>query len=202
MTYIYCMVYGTKQEKAAIIDLVNKAHAPVQGSDYSANDPVLQTWVAATLYAVGIDLYQRIFGDLDEETSEKIYREYAILAVSLRVPPSMWPKDRKSFWQYWDEQIQTLQISQNAKNVAKGLLYNKTAPLQVRATLPFVRLVTAEMLPKRFREEFGLKTSRSRRVGYKITLGITRAIYPALPRFIRTYPKRYYLKDMRRRLAN
>ena len=42
MTYIYCMVYGTEEEKESIINLVHKAHAAVQGPDYSADDPKLQ----------------------------------------------------------------------------------------------------------------------------------------------------------------
>lgn len=200
MTYVYCMAFGSQSEKATIIDMVHKAHAPVQGADYSADDPGLQTWVAATLYAVAIDMYQRIFGELDTETAETIYKEYAILAVSLRVPPEMWPKDRAAFWAYWNEQIETVDISQHAKNVAKDLLYNKHAPLRVRASLPLVRLVTAEMLPKRIRDEYGLRTTRARRTTYKLVLGLVKVTYPALPKFIRTYPKRYYMKDMRRRM--
>ncbi|QKX61464.1 uncharacterized protein TRUGW13939_08612 [Talaromyces rugulosus] len=200
MTYVYCMAFGSQSEKAIIIDMVHKAHAPVQGADYSADDPGLQTWVAATLYAVGVDMYQRIFGELDRETAETIYKEYAILAVSLRVPPEMWPKDRAAFWEYWNEQIETVEISQHAKNVAKDLLYNKNAPLHVWASLPLVRLITAEMLPKRIRDEYGLKTTKARRATYKFALGFAKMTYPALPKFIRTYPKRYYMKDMRRRM--
>lgn len=200
MTYVYCMAFGSQSEKAIIIDMVHKAHAPVQGADYSADDPGLQTWVAATLYAVAIDMYQRIFGEIDTETAETIYKEYAILAVSLRVPPEMWPKDRAAFWAYWNEQVETVEISQHAKNVAKDLLYNKNAPLHVRASLPLVRLITAEMLPKRIRNEYGLRTTKSRRTTYKFVLGLAKVTYPALPKFIRTYPKRYYMKDMRRRM--
>jgi uncharacterized protein (DUF2236 family) len=35
---------------------------------------------------------------------------------------------------------------------------------------------------------------------YKVLETTARAIYPALPRFIRQYPVRYYLKDMRKRM--
>jgi uncharacterized protein (DUF2236 family) len=36
MTYMYCMAFGTPKEKATIIEMVHKAHVPVQGPDYSA----------------------------------------------------------------------------------------------------------------------------------------------------------------------
>ncbi|KAJ5718841.1 uncharacterized protein N7483_009923 [Penicillium malachiteum] len=202
MTYIYCMVYGTETEKELIINFVHKAHAAVQGQDYSADDPKLQLWVAATLYAVGTDIYQRIFGQMTEEESEIIYREYSILAVSLRVPPSLWPETRQSFWQYWDHKIETIQVTDHARRVAEDLLRNKKVPFALRAVLPLVRLTTTEMLPPRLRDAYGLKTSRLRTFTYRVLLGMTRVTYPALPRSVRTYPMRYYLKDMRKRLQD
>lgn len=202
MTYIYCMTYGTRDEKKAIIEMVHRAHAPVSGPDYSANDPKLQLWVAATLYAVGTDLYQRVFGDMDQETSDAIYQEYSILAMSLRVPAGMWPPSRVAFWQYWDDKIATVEITDDAKHVAQDLLRNKKAPIPVRAVLPLVRLTTTEMLPIRIREAYGLKSTKIRRGSYRFLMGLTKVIYPHLPRVVRTLPMRYYLKDMRRRLGD
>ncbi|KAJ5542746.1 hypothetical protein N7535_005170 [Penicillium sp. DV-2018c] len=200
MTFIYCMAYGSREEKKAVIEMVHRAHAPVNGPGYNANDPKLQLWVAATLYAVGTDLYQQVFGPMNEETAELLYREYAILAVSLRVLPEMWPPSRKAFWEYWDYQIANVEISQHAKNVAKDLLYSKHAPLRVRVILPLVRLTTTEMLPVRLREAYGLQSSVIRRGVNRVTVEVTKATYPFLPKFIRTYPMQYYLKDMRRRM--
>ncbi|OQE12752.1 hypothetical protein PENFLA_c063G03869 [Penicillium flavigenum] len=200
MTYIYCMAYGSREEKKSVIEMVERAHAPVNGPGYDANDPKLQLWVASTLYAVGTDIYQQIFGQMSEEKEEALYREYAILAVSLRVESGMWPSTRKAFWEYWDHQITNLEITSSAKNVAKDLLYSKHAPLRVRAVLPLVRLTTTEMLPPRLREAYGLKSTSVRRAANRVTMSVTRATYPFLPKFVRTYPMRYYLKDMRKRL--
>ncbi|OGM49895.1 hypothetical protein ABOM_001521 [Aspergillus bombycis] len=202
MTYVYCMAFGTPEEKKTIIEMVHKAHSVVKGPDYSADDPHLQVWVAATLYAVGIDLYEQVFGRMDEATAEAIYREYAVLAVSLRVKPEMWPPTREAFWVYWDEQIQKIQhqITPQAKNVAKDLLFNKQVPFIIRISMPLVRLMTADLLPEGIREQYGLKTSSTRRGMQKVVRGVTKVVYPATPSFIRTYPMRYYLKDMRKRM--
>ncbi|OJJ34568.1 hypothetical protein ASPWEDRAFT_743188 [Aspergillus wentii DTO 134E9] len=153
---------------------------------YSGDDPQLQVWVAATPQAVGIDVYEQVFGRMSEEAAEDVYREYAILAVSLRVRPGMWPQDRRASWIYWN-------------NVAKDLLFSNRVPLKIRAVLPLVRLMTADMLPDRIREEYGLKIGKCRRRMQGIVTGLTKAMYPATPKFIRTYPLRYYMKDMRRR---
>ncbi|KNG87592.1 hypothetical protein ANOM_005442 [Aspergillus nomiae NRRL 13137] len=202
MTYVYCMAFGTPEEKKIIIEMVHKAHSVVKGPDYSADDPHLQVWVAATLYAVGIDLYEQVFGRMDEATAEATYREYAVLAVSLRVKPEMWPPTREAFWVYWNEQINKIQhrITPQAKNVAKDLLFNKQVPFIIRVSMPLVRLMTADLLPEGIREGYGLKTSRTRRGMQKVVRGMTKVVYPATPSFIRTYPMRYYLKDMRKRM--
>lgn len=136
MTYVYCMAFGTPNEKRAIIEMVHRAHQTVKGPGYTADDPHLQLWVAATLYSAGVDIYEKILGKLDNFTAEKVYEEYSVMALSLRVPAEMWPKDRKAFWEYWDEKIATLEINPHAKNVANDLLYNKAGPFWMRWNLP------------------------------------------------------------------
>lgn len=202
MTYVYCMAFGSREEKKTVTEMVHHAHASVRGDGYSADDPELQLWVAATLYAVGTDVYQRVFGPLSEETAEEIYREYAILAVSLRVRPGMWPPSRKAFWEYWNRKIESLEVNDNARNVAKDLLYNKKLPLYIRAVIPLVRITTAEMLPPRIREGFRLKSTKGRRRVFRASLGFAKVTYPHLPKVIRTYPVHYYLNDMRRRIRD
>jgi uncharacterized protein (DUF2236 family) len=202
MTFVYCMTFGTPEEKRQVVEMVHRAHAAVKGADYDANDPDLQLWVAATLYAVAIEMYEEIFGEMDAATAERIYREYAVLAVALRVRPEQWPADRKAFWVYWDQKIATMEITDSAKRVAAELLNNKHLPLYFRVLMPWVRLITAELLPARIRDAYGLKTNKTRRAAQKATVSFARATYPFMPKFVRTFPKRYYLKDMRRRLQS
>jgi len=200
MTYVYCMAFGTPKERATIIEMVHRAHVPVRGPGYTADDPHLQLWVAATLYACGLDIYEKIFGKLDNVTAEKVYQEYSVMATSLRVPPEMWPKTREDFWAYWDEKIETLEITSHGKNVAKDLLYNKKGPLWMRVNLPLIRVLTAEWLPPRMRDAYGLKTSKPRRAVYRVSMGLASTVYPLLPKFVREGPRKYYMRDMRKRM--
>jgi len=202
MTYVYCMSFGTPAEKKAVVAMVERAHAPIHGPGYDANDPELQLWVAATLYAAGVDIYEKFFGKLDEATAERVFQEYAVLATSLRVPPGMWPENRKKFWEYWDSQLANVQVSPHGKKVASDLLRDNKGPLWIKMNLPFIRLLTAEWLPPHIREAYGLKTSAPKRGLYRVSMMLGRNIYPHLPLFIREYPKNYYMKDMRKRLRN
>ncbi|KAH8881399.1 hypothetical protein GQ53DRAFT_888444 [Thozetella sp. PMI_491] len=206
LTYVYCMGFGTPNEKRAIVEMIHKAHAPVtgtlaDGTTYKADDPDLQLWVAATLYATGLDVYQRVFGPVPEAEADQMYREYSIVASSLKVPPEMWPRTRADFWEYWDRMIATLEITDHARSVARDLLSLKNAPLKFRVLMPFVRLTTVEWMPERIREGYGLKVSRRKHAFYKVNEALVRAIYPALPMKLRTYPVKHYLADMRHRLA-
>ncbi|PGH30801.1 hypothetical protein GX50_06429 [[Emmonsia] crescens] len=202
MTYIYTIAFGTPGEKKAIINMVHRAHTSVNGPNYDANDPDLQLWVAATLYAAGVDIYEKIFGPFDAKTSEKVYEEYSVLATALRVPPGKWPADRRTFWAYWDEKIETMEVTSHAVSVAKDLLWPKKAPIWIKVNMPAVRVLTAEWLPPRLREAYGLKTSKSRRRAYRALMGITKRVYPHLPMFVRTAPRNCYMKDMRKRMKN
>ncbi|KAL2861203.1 oxygenase MpaB family protein [Aspergillus lucknowensis] len=201
MTYVYSMLFGTPREKKKIIELVHQAHASIQGPDYAADDPSAQLWVAATLYAVAIDLYEQIFGVMDEDKAEAVYREYVVLGASLRVPLEMWPRTRAAFWVYWDEQLASFEVCDEAKSVAHDLLYNPKLPVYFKVMMPTLRLVTAELLPPRLREAYGLKTSKSRKRLYRSTMLVTKATYPFFPKAIRTFPVKYYMKDMRKRMA-
>ncbi|KAI8625100.1 hypothetical protein F5Y19DRAFT_451679 [Xylariaceae sp. FL1651] len=209
MTFVYCMSYGTPQEKKTIVDMITRVHSGVSGTlnegrekgkQYSALDPELQMWVAATLYATAIDVYERVWGKIeDEQEQDKIYFEYSILACALQVPPEMWPPSRAAFWEYWDRKIAEIEVTQHAKEVANDLLYLRRAPRHMRIFMPAVRVVTAEFLPERIRQEFGVKSHPKT---YKCYEFLVKALYRPLPLKVRSYPVRFYMKDMRRRLAS
>jgi uncharacterized protein (DUF2236 family) len=209
MTFVYSMSYGTPEERRTITDMVTKVHTSVNGTlnegrdkgkSYSALDPELQMWVAATLYATGIDIYQRVFGPItDMELHEKIYSEYSILACALQVPPEMWPINRAAFWEYWNRKIAEIEVTEHAKDVAADLLYLRHAPKHLRILMPSVRLCTAEWLPERIRKDFGV--NRHPKL-YKAHEFMVKALYRPLPLKVRSYPVRLYMNDMRKRLRN
>lgn len=202
ITYIYCIAFGTTDERAAIISMVHEAHSVVKGPNYNADDPDLQLWVAATLYAAATDIYEKIFDPFDDSKAEAIYQDYSVLATALRVPPGMWPKNRKEFWAYWDDKIENIEITPHAVSVANDLLWPKKAPLWIKVNMPAIRVLTTEWLPPRLRKAYGLKSTKRSRTMYKFLMAVTKGVYPHLPMMIREIPLHYYMRDMRKRLNN
>jgi uncharacterized protein (DUF2236 family) len=174
-------------------------HAPADdaGPAYNAYDPQLQLWVAATLYETAIDVYERVFGALDDESADRIYRDYAVLGTALQVPEGAWPADRAAFRAWWAKRMPSLAISADARRIAADLLRAQHAPVWIRALMPLVRRVTVVLLPAEVRRGYGLhltpKTSRRVRRWF----AVCRVVYPRIPRGLRFA----YRDALMRRLA-
>lgn len=204
LAYIYALTNGTPQQQALVRQRVNAAHGPVRSGPaadgshkgYSAFDPELQLWVAATLYESGTGMYERIFGALDPETAETIYRQYGVLGSALQMPAELWPATRADFRAYWDEAVAGLRVDATARAVADVLLRAEHAPWWLRVVMPLARFVTIGLLPEQVRSGFGYSWSpaRERRLG--MFLGALRQIVRVTPRRIRRAPARFYLRKL------
>ena len=103
---------------------------------YSAFDPELQLWVAATLARNGEQLYERVFGPMDPATRERVYRDSWIFGTALQVTPEMWPQTRAEFETYWEESLALLEGDPAVQCYAKQLLSPQGQPFVTRLALP------------------------------------------------------------------
>ena len=202
LTYVYAIVYGTDGQVAAVRRRVNRAHGPVQrapdetSKGYSAFDAESQLWVVATLYDTAVTVFERVYGPLDEETADLMYRDYAKLGTALQLPAELWPADRAAFRVYWNSRIESLNADDAAVRVAHGLLHPKGGPLWYRAVMPFARFLTAGLLPDHLRDGFGLPWSASHGRRFDFTMKCTAVVYPRLPQRIRHWFKNYCLGQL------
>jgi uncharacterized protein (DUF2236 family) len=208
--YVYAVVFGTPAEVARARRIVGRAHTPVRSSEpasdgsapaYSAYDPDLQLWVAATLYDSAVTMFERCFGPLPEEAADRIYREYAVLGTALQVPEGRWPADRAAFRAYWEERIRTLEPTADARRVARTLLGGRVGTPSLRLAMPLLALVTAALLPPSIRAGFGMRwDARLERRATRM-LGALLAVYRLLPRVMREAPRAVITRRYRRRDA-
>lgn len=195
LTYLYVIQYGTPDEVRRIAQHVGRAHAPVRGEGYDARDVALQVWVAATLYDTAARVHALVFGELSQTDAQTLLDSMSTVATTLGVPRAEWPATPAAFADYWSRAEAELVVDDVARSVAHELLHPKSAALWMRALMPTVRLVTAGLLSPALREAYALPFDDRR---YARLLRVTRAIYPRLPLFIRTIPKRHYLSRFRR----
>jgi uncharacterized protein (DUF2236 family) len=201
LTYVYCVTFGTPEEIEAVAATVTAAHRQVTGAGYRATDPELQLWVAATLYDTALLVYQELFGPLDAAVADEVYGQYAVLGTALQVPAGLWPADRAAFKAYWHEMIDSLEVSDDARRVARDLLAAQGAPLLLKAARPVNRFLTTAWLPEPIRRQYGLGWGSGQQRLYDVVMKLSAPAYRLLPTPIREAPKTYYLRSMRKQLA-
>lgn len=202
LTYIYALSNGTAAQRAKARRMVNTAHAPVHApaaSDgshpaYSARDPRLQLWVAATLYDSAMQIHELVLPPMDAETAERLYREYAVLGTELGMPEGFWPANRADFAEYWKRTCAQLEVDRPVREVALELLAARNAPMWVRALMPLARFMTIGLLPESVRTMYGFGWTERQQRRMQGVLRCARVAVRIMPRSLRHLPMRYYLR--------
>jgi uncharacterized protein (DUF2236 family) len=195
LAYVYAIATGSEEEARTMRRIVNRAHAPVRGPGYSAMDPQLQLWVAATLYESAIGMFERVFGPVED--GEALYRSYAVLGSALQMPEDLWPPDRAAFREYWGSQIAALAVDDSVRAVERQLLHGSTLPGYLRPLLPSVRSLTAGLLPASVRELYRMPWSEADEARFERRMRAASAVYRRVPLGVRSYPQRHYLRRVR-----
>jgi len=120
---------------------------------------------------------------------EQLYKECAIFATELRMPTDMWPKTLDDFFDYWNETVEKLVVTDWARKLAKGLLYPKLPWYLMPIAgphAPFIRLMNIYWLPERIRKDYGFEDTPLRRKISRMYQQQFKMIYRSIPRPVRT----------------
>ncbi|RNL61354.1 DUF2236 domain-containing protein [Nocardioides marmoriginsengisoli] len=200
LTYVYALTLGTEVERKAIARMVNKAHGPIKGDGYTAFDPKLQLWVAATLTAGGEQMYEKTFGPMDEASRERAYREGWILGTALQVTEDMWPRTRAEFSTYWESMQAELSPDPHVQAYARQLLSARDAAWYLAGSVALQSLLTRGNLTAQVREVLDLPWRRRDQWAYDAFWAVFRTTYRLVPKRLRTLHSRLLVKDMRKRM--
>jgi uncharacterized protein (DUF2236 family) len=200
LTYVYVMTLGSEEERRAVASMVDRRHAPVRSAGrYSAFDPELQLWVAATLARTGETIREKVFGPMDPATRERVYRESWVLGTALQVTPAMWPPTRAEFEDYWEDSVAHLAPDPAVQRYARRLVSSRAAPLVARPVQPLQSLVTRGNLDARARDVLALPWSAEDQARYDRFWRVVPPAYRRIPRRARQLPARIVIADLRRR---
>lgn len=204
LTYVYALSNGTDAQREKVRNIVNQAHAPVHASAakdgshpaYSARDPRLQLWVAATLYDSAMQIHDLVFPALSDAEAEELYQQYSALGTELGMPVGFWPANRADFAKYWTQTKAQLQVDETVRKVATQLLEAKSAPRWVRVMMPLARLMTVGLLGEELRELYGFSWNKPQQRTMELVLSCARVGMRVLPKSVRHFPMRYYLRSL------
>lgn len=195
--FLNAAVYGTREEKNAIFSVIHGYHGHVKGDGYDANDPELHKWTAATLFVALVVVQETFFEKFSQEMMEELYKEAAVYGTSLRMPPEMWPATLEDFWAYWDHNIATLEVTDEARKLCQDLMYPANLPFGLRAMTPMARLLTTHWLPERLAKEYGLQPTMLSKLQYQALVSTMRVTYPLLPQNMRQFRHNHYMEDLK-----
>ncbi|KAL4797632.1 hypothetical protein BDV19DRAFT_42113 [Aspergillus venezuelensis] len=200
LSYIAALVFGTREEKAALLGRLRLAQPPFLTPSTSGNEDA-QLWVLATVYATATHVYQRVYGTFDFRTSEASYVEFGLVLMHLSptlLAPGSWPSSRAKFWSYFDETVANLSVSAAAQDFASSLPNRDDLPKSMSLTKPVLRAVTIEMLPENVRSGYGLQSTVGSRTMYSTAMGLLKPVYPVLPGGWKREHVEFYLGEVRR----
>ncbi|HEX6387188.1 MAG TPA: oxygenase MpaB family protein [Anaerolineae bacterium] len=193
---MYHLVFGDLRQAIGVARRLHNIHnqvrgvveadtaGPWAGRPYRANDPALLLWVWATLFETPLLLYEKIVRPLTLAEKEGYYNEGRLTVTLLGVPPVAVPANLADFYAYYHEMLSgsELVVGTTGASLARALFDSPFTPPLIDAIL------TAGLLPPRFREAFGLRWGQREQARYERLLRTLRWSTRLAPAGLRAVP--------------
>jgi uncharacterized protein (DUF2236 family) len=184
--------FGSESRAQSTLDGLAAVHARVRGTlpdgmPYTAEDPVLQWWVLATLIDTVLRVERRYLGRLTAAERARYYDESRRMAAAFRIPDDVVPPDLPAFLAYMRRRVATLEVTATAQALSRPVL-RPAVPLLGAPLAEVVALVTVDLLPARLRDAYGLAWDARRRLVMRGSQAAVRAVLPRLPPMLRCVP--------------
>ncbi|WP_207005621.1 oxygenase MpaB family protein [Trinickia mobilis] len=201
MTFIYAVTLGTADERQYVARYVDQAHGPVRSASYSAFDPDLQRWVAATLFKGALTLHEMFEGPLAPPDRDALCREAAVYGTTLQMPAELWPGDLAAFDAYWTRSLAGFTVNEDVRRYVHALLGAEGAPWWIRVLMPLQRFATRGLLPDEIRRAFALSWTTQDERRWAWFVRYAPRLYRCVPGVLRRLPAAWVMRGFRRRMA-
>ena len=183
----YTIVFGTREEAEQTAAVIHSVHERVTGAGYQANDPALLMWVHATLVDTAMRMHTRFLGGLSRPDAAQYYDQSKTVAELLGVPVDQQPADLAAFRAYVRDMVATLEVSDEARQLARSVLHPKT-PWMTEPLFELGRQLTVGLLPRPLREQYGFTWDRNRKAALLAAGLASRQVLPRVPSVLRKVP--------------
>jgi uncharacterized protein (DUF2236 family) len=189
---VLTMVFGNLDQALAAARRLHARHQAITGvlpealgrfsagSRYLANEVAALAWVHATLTETALLAHDLILPPLAAEEREQYWLESRRFALFFGIPETALPADWAGFQARTGAMLDSdaLAVGEAARHYADELFFGRRLWLRP----PFwYRALTAELLPSRLRDGFGLAIGARERAAAARALTRLRRLYPLLP---------------------
>ncbi len=182
------IVFGDRETALGAARAVKQTHGRVRGADYRALDPDLLLWVHATLVDSALVTYETFVKPLSSREREAFFQESKLLGELLGVPRERFPERFRDFGDYLDTMMAgEARVGPLARELGKLVLRPRLRLLPGPAMVPF-EAVTAGLLPRTLREQYGLRWGVAQQRMYRLMVIALPRLVAVTPPVIRVWP--------------
>jgi uncharacterized protein (DUF2236 family) len=186
---MYEVIFGDLEEALAVGRRVHHIHARVAGTvdaassarlegwPFRGNDPALLLWVLATIIDSAVVTHEALVAPLREEEKVALHREVILTGALFGIEPERMPPTWDAFVTYTHEMLDgpALELASTGLDLCDAVLGSPLTPPGLG------KLVTAGLLPPRFRSALGLTWTEGHRRGFEIAVSTLRRLSSASP---------------------
>ena len=187
------VTFGTKQEADESAHRINKLHEVIKGKDsvsggiYDALNHEQLLWVHACLQISSIYFYEKTVKKLSVEEKDLYHQENMIAAGLVLVDTKEMPQthDELKDWVTAKSREKDYLIVTDVAEDVKDIIAGGPVPRHIKPIWPFIAFTAFQTLPQEFKDIYGIKTSKFKRVIVNLNLGMLKYTRPFLPPFFR-----------------
>jgi uncharacterized protein (DUF2236 family) len=187
------VTFGTKQEADESAHRINKLHEVIKGKDsvsggiYDALDHEQLLWVHACLQISSIYFYEKTVKKLSVEEKDLYHQENMIAADLVLVNTKEMPQTHNELkdWVTTKSREKDYLIVTDVAEDVKDIIAGGPVPRHIKPIWPFIAFTAFQTLPQEFKDIYGIKTSKFKRVIVNLNLGMLKYTRPFLPPFFR-----------------
>lgn len=194
LSAMLALTFGSEEEAAGSAARINAIHDRVHGrldeaaggASYSAHDPVLLTWVHATLVESFLLTYRLFVGPVTPAEADRYCEEAGGIEAALGIPPGRLPRTEGRLREYLDAMLDSgvIEVTDTARRLSREVI-RPPAPAVVRPALWLAALPAVGLLPPAIRAAYGYPWDGRRERVMRILAAATRGGLPLLPPALR-----------------
>ena len=204
------VTFGTKEEANDSATRINRLHEVIKGKDeitgkvYDALDHEQLLWVHACLQLSSIYFYENTVKKLSDQEKNQYHYENMLSAELVLIDVEKMPKTHEGL-KNWvikkSRENNYLLLTDVAKDV-ENIIAGGPVPKHIKPIWPFIAFTAFQTLPPEFKDIYGIKDTKLKRLILKLNLIILKSTRPFLPPFFRLIPPARWAKQRLRRKPN
>lgn len=190
LSAMLALTFGSEAEAAGSAARINAIHdrvhgrleEPEGGVPYSAHDPVLLTWVHATLIESFLLTYRLFVRPVTTAEADRYCAEASGIEPALGIPAGRLPRTERELREYLDAMLAggSIEVTDTARRLSREII-RPPAPALVRPALWLAALPAIGLLPPAIREAYGFGWNGGRARALRVLAGVTRGGLPLAP---------------------